>query len=71
MEQIGKKAKIASFHLSNLNIDKRNAVLRQFSQTFVLLTVIDLHLPSACSSVPGRKWMPNRAYSAAQQEMEI
>ena len=32
MEQIGKKAKIASFHLSNLNIDKRNAVLRQFSQ---------------------------------------
>ena len=32
MEKIGKKAKIASFHLSNLNIDKRNSVLRQFSQ---------------------------------------
>ena len=32
MEKIGKKAKLASFHLSNLNINKRNSVLKQFSQ---------------------------------------
>ena len=32
MEKIGKKAKLASLHLSNLNIDKRNSVLKQFSQ---------------------------------------
>ena len=32
MEKIGKKAKLASFNLSNLNIDKRNSVLKQFSQ---------------------------------------
>ena len=32
MEKMGKKAKLASLHLSNLNIDKRNSVLKQFSQ---------------------------------------
>jgi len=32
MEKIGKKAKLASSHLSSLNIDKRNAVLKQFSK---------------------------------------
>ena len=32
MDKIGKKAKLASFHLSGLNIDKRNSVLKQFSQ---------------------------------------
>ena len=32
MEKIGEKAKLASQHLSNLNIDKRNSVLKQFSQ---------------------------------------
>ena len=32
MEKIGKKAKIASLNLSNLNINKRNSVLKQFSQ---------------------------------------
>ena len=32
MEKIGKKAKLASLHLSNVNIDKRNSVLKQFSQ---------------------------------------
>ena len=32
MEKMGKKAKHASSHLSSLNIDKRNAVLKQFSQ---------------------------------------
>jgi len=32
MEKIGEKAKIASLHLSNVNIDKRNSVLKQFSQ---------------------------------------
>ena len=32
MEKIGKKAKIASLHLSNISIDRKNAVLRQFSQ---------------------------------------
>ena len=32
MEKIGKKAKLASLHLSNLNIKKRNSVLKQFSQ---------------------------------------
>ena len=31
MEKIGKKAKIASLNLSNLSIDKRNSVLKQFS----------------------------------------
>ena len=32
MEQIGKKAKLASLHLSNVSIEKRNSVLKQFSQ---------------------------------------
>ena len=32
MEKIGKKGKLASLHLSNVNIDKRNSVLKQFSQ---------------------------------------
>ena len=32
MEKMGKKAKLASSHLSSLNIDKRNAVLKQFNQ---------------------------------------
>ena len=32
MEKIGEKGKLASLHLSNVNIDKRNSVLRQFSQ---------------------------------------
>ena len=31
MEKIGKKAKIASLNLSNLSINKRNSVLKQFS----------------------------------------
>jgi len=31
MEKIGKKAKIASLNLSNLNINKKNSVLKQFS----------------------------------------
>ncbi len=32
MEKMGKKAKLASLHLSNVNIEKRNSVLKQFSQ---------------------------------------
>ena len=32
MEKIGKKAKLASLHLSNVNIDIRNSVLKQFGQ---------------------------------------
>ena len=32
MEKIGKKAKIASFKLSALTIDKKNSVLKQFNQ---------------------------------------
>ena len=32
MDKIGEKAKLASLHLSNVNIDKRNSVLKQFSQ---------------------------------------
>jgi len=32
MEKIGIKAKFASLHLSNANIEKRNSVLKQFSQ---------------------------------------
>ena len=32
MEKIGKKAKLASLRLSNVNIEKRNSVLIQFSQ---------------------------------------
>jgi len=32
MHKIGEKAKIASLNLSNLNINKKNSVLKQFSQ---------------------------------------
>ena len=32
MKKIGEKAKLASLHLSSLNIDKRNSVLKQFNQ---------------------------------------
>ena len=32
MEKIGTKAKFASLNLSNTNIEKRNSVLKQFSQ---------------------------------------
>ena len=32
MEKLGEKAKLASLHLSNANINKRNSVLKQFSQ---------------------------------------
>ena len=32
MEKIGEKSKLASLHLSNVNIEKRNSVLKQFSQ---------------------------------------
>ena len=32
MEKIGEKAKIASLNLSKLNINKKNSVLKQFSQ---------------------------------------
>ena len=32
MKKIGEKAKLASSHLSNLSIDKRNSVLKQFSK---------------------------------------
>ena len=32
MKKIGEKAKLASLNLSNLNINKRNSVLKQFSQ---------------------------------------
>ena len=32
MERMGKKAKIASSNLSNLSIDKKNSVLKQFSK---------------------------------------
>ena len=32
MDKIGKKAKIASLHLSKVSIDKRNSVLKQFNQ---------------------------------------
>ena len=32
MKKIGEKAKLASLNLSKLNIDKRNSVLKQFSQ---------------------------------------
>ena len=30
MEKIGKKAKLASLHLSNTSFKKRNSVLKQF-----------------------------------------
>ena len=32
MEKIGKRAKLAALHLSNINNDKRNSVLKQYSQ---------------------------------------
>ena len=32
MKKIGKKAKLASLHLSSINIEKRNSVLKQFNQ---------------------------------------
>ena len=31
MEKVGKKAKLASLHLSNISIEKKNAVLKKFS----------------------------------------
>ena len=32
LKKIGKKAKLASVHLSSVNIDRRNSVLKQFSK---------------------------------------
>ena len=32
MKKIGEKAKLASLNLSNLSVNKRNSVLKQFSQ---------------------------------------
>ena len=32
MNKIGERAKIAALNLSNININKRNSVLKQFSQ---------------------------------------
>ena len=32
IEKIGEKAKLAALHLSNVNIEKRNSVLKQFCQ---------------------------------------
>ena len=32
MKKIGEKAKLASVHLSSINIDRRNSVLKQFSK---------------------------------------
>ena len=32
MKKIGERAKVASLHLTNINIDKRNSVLKQFNQ---------------------------------------
>ena len=32
MKKIGEKAKLASLNLSNINIERRNSVLKQFSQ---------------------------------------
>ena len=32
MEKIGKRAKLASLYLSNINIKKKNSVLKEFSQ---------------------------------------
>jgi len=35
IEKIGKKAKLASLHLPNISIEKRNSVLKQFSQYLI------------------------------------
>ena len=32
MKKVGEKAKLASLYLSNVNVEKRNSVLKQFSQ---------------------------------------
>ena len=32
MKKIGEKARLASIHLSSLDVDKKNSVLKQFSQ---------------------------------------
>jgi len=54
MEKIGKKAKIASLNLSNLSIDKRNSVLKQFSHYLktnekLILNFLDFQRePSSC-----------------------
>ena len=32
IEKMGEKAKLASLHLSNVNVNKKNSVLKQFSQ---------------------------------------
>jgi len=42
IEKMGEKAKLASLHLSNVNIEKRNSVLKQFSQYLATNTQIIL-----------------------------
>ena len=43
MEKIGEKAKLASLHLSSLNIDRRNSVLKQFSQYLKIKNVLGFY----------------------------
>ena len=54
MEKLGKKAKLASFHLSNLNIKKRNSVLKQFNQ--YLITNIETILKANKKDVSNAKF---------------
>ena len=43
MIKVGEKAKIASLNLSKISIDKRNSVLRQFSE-FLKMMIADSKL---------------------------
>ena len=43
MKNIGEKAKIASNHMSNLDIKKRNSVLKQFCINFRQVKKLKFH----------------------------
>ena len=44
MEKVGKRAKIASFNLTNMNIKKRNSVLKQYNNYLKINTKLILNL---------------------------
>jgi len=61
MNQIGRKAKIASFRISKINIKKRNAVLRQFSKY--------LKNNSASILISNKKDVANAKYKKISESM--
>ena len=44
MNKVGERAKIAALSLSNINVDKRNSVLKQFNQYLKANTKLILNL---------------------------